>query len=633
VNTLRSKTLGICVLLLAAFWPASPAGAQTPAAPAPAIPTGEGLYGERCAECHDRGTPGMPPRASLESMTADAIRAALTSGVMQSIGSTLTETQRNLIVQHLTRASAPPTIAPATAACPPSAPAFTPGSIGWNGWGTDPEQRRFQSAAAAGLEAEDIPSLRLKWAFAFPNAAQSYGQPTIVGGRIFVGSINRNVYSLDAATGCQYWVFAAEGPVRTAMSVGQQQDRWLVFFGDQGGSAYAVDAQTGELAWKTLVDDHPTAAITGAPVLAGNRLLVPMSSAESGLAAQPAYPCCTFRGSVSALDAASGTVLWKGFTIPEEPRPFRMSPRKIQNMGPSGAAIWSAPVVDLARNRVYVVTGNSYSDPVAAGSDAFIAFDLETGERLWSRQMTPNDGFTVDCDFGPYKVNCPDANGPDFDLVSPLLVTLPNGGRALIAGQKSGLVHAVDPDREGAILWERRVGRGGRLGGVHWGIASDGRHVYVANSDVLVLPATAETPGAVQSGFSYMRVDPAAGGGLFALDAQTGEIAWQTPHPGCNNTPGCTPAQSAAVTLIPGIVFSGGLDGHIRAYASDTGRIVWDVDTKQDYDAVNGVRARGGSIDGPGAVVVNGLVYVTSGYAFVGSEAGNVLLAYSVDGR
>lgn len=128
-------------------------------------------------------------------------------------------------------------------------------------------------------------------------------------------------------------------------------------------------------------------------------------------------------------------------------------------------------------------------------------------------------------------------------------------------------------------------------------------------------------------------LDPKAGGGLFALNPQTGAVEWKAPHPGCGDRPGCSPAQSAAVTAIPGVIFSGGLDGHLRAYAAADGRIIWDVDTAREYPTINGVKATGGSLDGPGAVIVGGMLYVSSGYSFVGGAPGNVLLAFSVDGK
>jgi polyvinyl alcohol dehydrogenase (cytochrome) len=502
----------------------------------------------------------------------------------------------------------------------------------WNGWGNDATQRRFQSAERAHLTSKTVSGLKLKWAFGFPGMVAAHGQPTVTGNALFVGSADGTVYALGADTGCLSWTFKAGAPVRTAISVGKVADRWAVYFGDQQGNAYAVDAVTGSQVWKARVDSHAGARITGAPTLVDGRLYVPASSSEEGLAADPKYACCSFRGSVSALDAATGTVIWKSYTIAEEPKPVRQNKLGVQLSGPSGAAIWSAPTVDVKGGMVFATTGDSYSDPVAATSDAFVAFDLKTGKLLWSRQTTPGDAFTVDCDFPEaMRGNCPLANGPDHDFgSSAILVELGRGKRALIAGQKSGVVHAIDPDREGAILWQRKIGAGGKLGGIQWGIAADGDHVYAAVSDVQIVPPPPGSDGGRPSIFGMpLMLSDKAGGGLYALDIRTGEIVWHTPHPGCKDTAGCSPGQSAAATVIPGVVFSGGLDGHLRAYDAKDGRILWDMSTLGSIDTVNGVKATGGSLDGSGAVVVDGTVYVNSGYLFLGHTPGNVLLAYS----
>ena len=253
----------------------------------------------------------------------------------------------------------------------------------------------------------------------------------------------------------------------------------------------------------------------------------------------------------------------------------------------------------------------------------------------WSRQTTSRDAYNIAC-VSPEKENCPKANGPDFDFgSSAILATLPNGKRILVAGQKSGVVTAVDPDRGGDIVWQKRVGVGGSLGGVEWGIAADQGKVYVAVSDVRLAVVALGTPGAQPSIFNpkvAFLYNYRAGGGLSALKLETGEEIWRTPHPGCGDVPGCSPAQSAAVTAVPGLVFSGGLDGHLRAYFADNGKIAWDQDTKGDYQTVNGVAGKGGSIDGGGAVIVDGTVYVGSGSGIFGGTPGNVLLAYSIDG-
>ena len=505
----------------------------------------------------------------------------------------------------------------------------------WNGWGNGLTQTRYQNAAMARLSADQVPRLKLKWAFGFPNAGRAYGQPAVAGGRVFVGSENGNVYSLDAQTGCVYWSFDAGYPVRTAITIGPYHANWAVYFGDQHATVYALDAAGGQLLWKTTLDQHPAAVVTGAPTLADGKLFVPMSSYEELTGASPQYECCKFRGSISALDALSGKILWKSYTIAQKLQPVRKNKVGTQLWGPAGAAVWSSPTIDAKKRLLYATTGNDYADPPTKTSDAILAFDLTTGKLRWSRQMTANDARTIDCDFpAAYRSNCAHEVGPDFDFgSSPILVNLPNGRRALIAGQKSGIVWAVDPDRRGASLWQRRVGKGGSLGGVQWGSAVDHAQVYIALSDVQLESAKAGTPGARQMFGGFLLYNPDAGGGLFALTLQSGRVKWTTPNPGCNKRPGCSPAQSAAVTAIPGAVFSGGLDGHLRAYAAADGKILWDVDTEHEYQTIDAVKAKGGSIDGPGPVVVDGMLFANSGSSFLGGTPGNVLLAFSVDGR
>jgi polyvinyl alcohol dehydrogenase (cytochrome) len=329
-------------------------------------------------------------------------------------------------------------------------------------------------------------------------------------------------------------------------------------------------------------------------------------------------------------------VLWKSYTIANAPQPQSKNKQGTQLWGPAGAGVWSSPTADAKQKRIYVTTGDDYIDPTSDASDAFIAFDATNGTRLWSRQMTAGDTYNVACDLpGDFSVNCPKSAGPDHDFSSSaILVDLPKGRRALIAGQKSGVVHAIDPDNQGAILWQRELAKGGKSGGIQWGSATDGKNVYVAVSDLAQKPAAPGAPGAQPTLFGMpMTLDPNVGGGLYALDAATGKTVWHTPHPGCNNKPGCSPAQSAAVTAIPGVVFSAGVDGHVRAYSAKDGKILWDADTVREFPTVNGVKASGGSIDGPGPVVVGGTVFVGSGYLYIGSMPGNVLVAYSVEGR
>ena len=207
---------------------------------------------------------------------------------------------------------------------------------------------------------------------------------------------------------------------------------------------------------------------------------------------------------------------------------------------------------------------------------------------------------------------------------------LGGGKRALVIGQKSGMVHAIDPDAEGKILWQTRVGKGGVLGGSQWGSAADAQRIYVAISDVdLLTVEDAAAPGGRRIALNQKK-----GGGLHAIDLKSGRVLWNARPATCPTIRTiCSPAQSAAVSAIPGAVFSGALDGHLRAYSSTDGRVIWDFDTFREFPTVNGKPARGGSIDATGTAVAGGLVLVMSGYDQFGGMPGNILLAFSVDGK
>jgi len=558
-------------------------------------------------------------------MSADRVLVAMETGPMISMAVRLTTADRRAIAEFVSgKPIGQPlvTTPPAKAMCPGApGPLRFDGAV-WTGWGGDASNTRFQNTA--GIAAADVSRLKVKWAFAFPGDIQAYSQPTIAGGRVFVGSPGGKVYSLDAKTGCVHWFFEAEAGVRSAVTfVRMGANNYMAFFGDAKANIYGVAADTGYLFWKTKADAFPVAGITGSPVFHNGRIYIGIRSGEEAAGADPKYECCRFRGSVVALDALTGKQDWKTYLV-DEPKRTTKNKAGAQLWAPSGVAVWSTPAIDARRNVIYVTTGNNYTDPATRLSDAFVALDSNSGKILWSRQMTPKDAYTSACRL-PDKTNCAESNGPDFDFgSSPILVTLANGKRALVAGQKSGVVWAVDPDNQGEVLWQTRVAKGGTAGGVQWGSAVDGNNVYVAVSDIgrIMLTYTTSTDA-----------DPKKGGGMFALRLDNGEKVWYTPPEPCGNRPRCSPAQSAAVSAIPGVVFSGSVDGHLRAYASAGGKVVWDFDTAQTFDTVNGVAGRGGSLDGPGAAIAGGMLFVNSGYPTGGGLPGNVLLAFSVDGK
>jgi polyvinyl alcohol dehydrogenase (cytochrome) len=588
---------------------------------------GAAIYKGQCALCHDNSAKTRAqPLAALRMMSPENIVLSLESGRMKDQGSLLSPEQKRAVAEFL--AGKPlgqekSTQAPAVTQCAASKTPFASSAADWNGWGADLTNARFQPADHAGLTADQVPRLKLKWAFAFPNAPLSWGPATVVGGRIFVPSANRQVYSLDTNTGCQYWTFQAETPARTAIFIAQlpgEPKRYAAFFGDQRANAYAVDALTGELLWKVHIDAHPRAKIVGSLEYFEGRVYVPLTGGEEvGLGDK--YECCSSRGGIVALDAATGKQVWKTYTIAEDPHPTTKTANGVQNWGPSGASVWSAPTIDAKKRIIYVGTGDNFSDPSTKTSDAVLAFDLDSGKLLWSAQLTENDVFNIVC----AGEGCGDHLGPDVDIgASPILITLPSGKRVLLISQKSGVASGIDPDQKGKVLWQTKVGRGGRLGGIQWGSAYDGKNMYAAVSDITHTRS---------SGIGRMTADPKVGGGLFALNVETGAKVWAAPPPECGDRPSCSPAQSAAVTAIPGAVFSGGVDGRLRAYSTTDGKVIWEFDTAQEFTGVNGMKGKGGGMDGAGPTVAGGMLFVGSGYGIWGGLPGNVLLAFSVDGK
>lgn len=592
---------------------------------------GAALYRERCASCHDAPEGRTPSVGAIKQMTGAAIYAALTNGVMKTQTSGLSTQQVLSLLVYIAPTGDLDAKPAFQKSCPGNAPRSSdqplrPGEGTWPGWSPSVTNSRYQDAKAAGLSAADVPRLKLKWAFNLGLVTEARGQPAVAGNRLFVTTLAGDVYAIDTASGCIYWAYRATAGIRSGVTVGKANGVPAIFFGDRSAVMYALNADSGELLWKTRPVQHLLAQVSATPQFYKGAVYQGFSSLESSLAADPNFVCCSFRGSVVAMDAATGRTIWQSYTIAQEAKPIG----KGKQWGPSGAPIWSTPTIDVQRGVLYVGTGNNHSDPVTETSDAILAFDLQTGTLLWSQQLTEGDAYNGSCS-SRVGTNCPAEDGPDADFGQPpILVQLGGGKRALVVGQKSGMVHALDPDAGGRILWQIRAGAGGLLGGTQWGSAADGQHVYIAISDVVVHSvADPATPGGHR-----IFPDPKKGGGLHALDLKTGRIVWSARPAICPATQAiCSPAQSAAVTTIPGAVFSGAVDGHMRAYSSVDGSVIWDFNTAREFPTVNGKPARGGSIDASGAAIEDGLVFVNSGYNEFGGMPGNVLLAFSVDGK
>ncbi len=533
-----------------------------------AAPSGEEVYTKRCSACHDQANPRIPPRDSLKKIPASRILKVLDFGAMMQIAYQMTREEREAVAKFLGTEGGEAGLPPGAFCKDRTVSINDKSKFIWNGWSPKGDNARFQPADVAGLTIDQVRKLKLKWAFGYEGDVNAFALPAFFDGQIFVGSARGTIHALRAESGCVQWTYDANGPVRSAMIVVPNGAKHTLLFGDQIGWYYALEAETGELIWKKRIEDHDTARLTGAALVHDGVVYVPVASWEETRSAGADYVCCTFRGALVALRIPDGQQVWKSYMVPPPSEQGKTESGKAK-WGPSGASIWSSPAYDAKRNLIYVTTGDNFSAPATL-----------------------------------------------------LLIKTPEGRELILAGQKSAIVYAFDPDKKGEMVWQTRVGRGAANGGVQWGMTYDGQNVYAAVSDAAGKRTTDSNGAPVRI------LDPAVGGGLTALKVSDGSRVWYAPPPDCGTRPGCSPAQSAALTAIPGVVFSGTLGGLLRAYTAEDGKVLWEYDTAHDFTTVNSVKAKGGAIDGPGAMVVKGMVFVNSGYTRFGGLPGNVLLAF-----
>lgn len=591
---------------------------------------GSTIFGNYCENCHGKVESATSP-AVMKKMTPEHIYEVLTTGAMVPMAKDLTDQQKRDIAEWVGgRKLGAGDVGDASKMpnqCSTTAQVKNLTTLpSWNGWSPGLGTTRYQDAKAAGINPEKVSDLHLRWAFALPGADSVYGQPTVVDGKVYVSSDAGFIYSLDAKSGCVHWSFPVGIGVRSAVTVGpitQGSNQYAVFFGDIRGNVYALNATTGSLIWKVAIDPHPLSRITAGTVLHNGRLYVAVASLEEPESSSPNYPCCSFRGMIAALDSETGHQVWKTYTLPNPPMK-RTSPDGKTYTGPAGVGVWGPLTIDAQQNAIYFGTGNTFSGPDVGRSDAVIALNLDSGKILWIKQDQPGDVWHTGCPPGPGPEGfppspfraarvgnsappplppnyyCPDPAGPDWDISSGvMLASLPNGHRLLVVGQKSGLVWGHDPDKQGELVWRSRADL--PRGEITFGGAMDRDTAY----------------------FAFRA------GGVDAINIADGKEKWYTTVESTGDMARHR-GFSAAISVIPGLVFAGGLDGMLRAFRTEDGKEVWKFNTAEDFDTVNGIKAHGGSIGSAGPTVANGMVYVSSGYTgFQNGVPGNVLLAFS----
>ncbi len=587
------------------------------------ISNGESLFREKCLACHGLGV-FIPTITGLTKLSRNKIVDIMRNGIMRDPAAGLSNNQLGAIADYLTSlAPDTPVVStqPSSASlCKQTLPLPANSTNDWSGWAPDNTNTRFLAGIKPGLE--QVRGLQLKWAFVFPDTAttlSSENQPTISDGRLYISSRAGIVYALDARSGCVHWSFAADSGIRSAIVI---TDGKLVF-GDYQAKVYTLDASNGKLIWKRTVDTQATARVSGNITVSDNRIFVPISSMQETYGAHRKLPCCLFRGSVVALNLDDGELIWKTYMIDPLPALLGTTGTGVRRYGPSGVPVWSVPTVDTQRKLLYISTGNQYTEPVVEESDAIVALDLETGRKRWIRNFAPEqmggqDVYHFGCEkwVDATRSSCSPVNPKgqgDREFGAPVVLTrLSDGSEILLAGSKDGMLYALDPDRDGKLIWKQRLGRGGELGGIQFGVATDGTRAFIPISDV--------------------NADFKADGALVAVDVKTGKTLWRVPGPldTCTDKPvPCNNALTAAVTLTSNIVFAGSIDGYLRAYQSGNGQLIWEYDTTQEVVGVNGLKGHGGSIGTAGPTITRTMLYQTSGYGgILAGMPGSVLLAF-----
>ena len=612
-------------LVLTACGGTEPPAATTPSPEsAPPTMTGEALFASHCGSCHvETGATRARSLLAMRGMGTATIGFAMTNGTMKTEAKELTLTQQLRIAEFIGIPDAP-YLPPADAICADPSIDLTPAV---SRWGFNDRNTGRIAPGISVVDADNVAGLELAWAFGLPRSSSARSQPVITVDTLFVAAEGSGLFALDRYRGCTKWHRPTPASPRTALTLGTAGDRDVLFFGDVEAHVNAVDVETGELLWRTQTTVGEHSILTGASVQHADRLIVPVSLFEVAVARDPDHECCRTHGAVMSLDAASGDIRWTTH-LTEPAAPGGTTTAGVRRWGPSGVGVWSTPAIDSARNVVYIGTAQNASAPATEYSDSVVALDLDTGDIAWHFQAMAGDTYNDACSEFPRGPNCPRRAGPDFDIGASVVLTRRSDGRdVLLVGQKSGDVYALDPDANGRLIWQERVGSGSALGGVHWGLATHDGVVFAPAADPqFPLPGYFPRPG------------------LYALDIDDGDLIWEyRVERGCDTNlreyferealyPTCSffYGFSAAPTVINDLVFAPSLDGRVRAFAVGDGTLMWEVDTARPFETINSVEAHGGSIDVAGVQAVGRMLYVQSGYGLFGELPGNVLVAFRI---
>ena len=577
--------------------------------------TGKQLTENNCVACHEDKSINL---ASIDTMALGTQRelvAVMTEGKMQEQAKHLSKAEINKIATYISSTEQTSLLKCSRQLMESD---LRPGS-NWTSKGNGPLNKRYQKNT--NINSSNIKNLKLKWSFRL-KGWDARSQPIAIG-NLILAATKDTLYALDSDTGCAFWTFKSPSAFRVSPAYDKEAGLF-VFAVDQELITYKLDLLEGKLVWKTqLPRESEWNLSSGSISITNSHLIIPISTVETIAPLNPMYECCTTSGGIAKVDIQTGELIW--YHRIEKPAELvgKVRVTRTKKYAPAGSAVWNTPGIDETRNLVFFGTGQNTQSPASEFSDAIIALDLNTGERVWSTQTLAGDAHNVACEVPMARQwGCPSENGPDYDFGASVIKSFTNNKEEIfLAGQKSGWAFGMKPSN-GEIIWKNRIGMGGVLGGIHTGMATDDERLYVSNSD--------------RASLRKYDWDPKPG--VYALNIDTGKVIWTFPLDNdCKKrnevveNGKCFKGFSAPPSVGSDVVFAGALDGRLFGIRKETGKYLWEFDTLQFFQTVDGTKAFGGSMDIAGPVITKDQLIVMSGYGTHGQFPGNVLLVFELE--